>query len=346
MSFITQLFYQNPIENWLIALLTALIAFLILMGVGKILISQLRKYVIKSNAPLNGVFVSVVQSTKKFFLVVTSIFIASQTLNLSIKVQDFIQIIFQVILILQIGFWIDSFVTEYAKIKSNDSSNKTALNSLGVIVRLIVWVIVILLALDNLPNVKITSLITSLGIAGIAVGLAVQKILEDLFASMSISLDQPFQIGDTIDIDGIVGTIEHIGLKSTRIRALTGEQIIMSNSNLLDLPIHNLQRMENRLVAMNLSITYQVKPETLRRIPEMIKEIVEQEEEVRFERAHFKNFGDSGLMIEVIYWIESADYAVYMDKKQNVNLKIFEKFSQEGIEFAYPTQTVFIEKTS
>ena len=346
MSFITQLFYQNPIENWLIALLTAFIAFLILMGVGKILISQLRKYVIKSNAPLNDVFVSVVQSTKKFFLVVTSIFIASQTLNLSIKVHDFIQIIFQVILILQIGFWIDSFVTEYAKIKSNDSSNKTALNSLGVIVRLIVWVIVILLALDNLPNVKITSLITSLGIAGIAVGLAVQKILEDLFASMSISLDQPFQIGDTIDIDGIVGTIEHIGLKSTRIRALTGEQIIMSNSNLLDLPIHNLQRMENRLVAMNLSITYQVKPETLRRIPEMIKEIVEQEEGVRFERAHFKNFGDSGLMIEVIYWIESADYAVYMDKKQNVNLKIFEKFSQEGIEFAYPTQTVFIEKTS
>ena len=346
MSFITQLFYQNPIENWLIALLTAFIAFLILMGVGKILISQLRKYVIKSNAPLNDVFVSVVQSTKKFFLVVTSIFIASQTLNLSIKVHDFIQIIFQVILILQIGFWIDSFVTEYAKIKSNDSSNKTALNSLGVIVRLIVWVIVILLALDNLPNVKITSLITSLGIAGIAVGLAVQKILEDLFASMSISLDQPFQIGDTIDIDGIVGTIEHIGLKSTRIRALTGEQIIMSNSNLLDLPIHNLQRMENRLVSMNLSITYQVKPETLRRIPEMIKEIVEQEEGVRFERAHFKNFGDSGLMIEVIYWIESADYAVYMDKKQNVNLKIFEKFSQEGIEFAYPTQTVFIEKTS
>lgn len=346
MSFFTQLFYPNSIENGLIALLTAIITFLILMGIGKVLISQLRKYVIKSSAPLNDVFISVVQSTKKFFLVVSSIFIASQTLNLPIKIQDFIQIIFQVILILQIGFWINSFVTAYVKIKSNDSTNKTAVNALGVIVRLIVWVIVILLALDNLPNVKITSLITSLGIGGIAIGLAVQKILEDLFASMSISLDQPFQIGDTIDINGIVGTIEHIGLKSTRIRALSGEQIILSNSNLLDMRIHNLQRMENRRVAVNLSITYQVMPETLRRIPELIREIVEQEEGVRFERAHFKNFGDSGLMIEVIYWIESADYAVYMDKKQSVNLKIFEKFSQEGIEFAYPTQTVFIEKTS
>ncbi|MBZ0254689.1 mechanosensitive ion channel family protein, partial [bacterium] len=187
-------------------------------------------------------------------------------------------------------------------------------------------------------------LVTGLGIGGIAIALAVQKVLGDLFASLSIVLDKPFVNGDFVIFDTVLGSIEHIGIKSTRIRSLTGEQIVCSNSDLLNTRIRNFKRMHERRVVFALGVTYQTPADKLEKIPGYIREIIESKDTVRFDRSHFKSYGDFSLNYEIVYYVLSPDYLVYMDIQQAINLEIYRKFEQEGIEFAYPTQTLFLDK--
>jgi len=207
-----------------------------------------------------------------------------------------------------------------------------------------VWFVVILIALDNL-GVNIKTLIAGLGIGGIAVALALQNILGDLFASLSIILDKPFVIGDFIIINEYLGTVEHIGLKTTRIRSLSGEQLIFSNSDLLKSRIRNFKRMYERRVVFTIGVLYQTPYEKLCRIPKMIREIVEGNDQVRFDRAHFKEYGDFSLKFEIVYWIQNPDYNLYMDIQQTINLEIYKKFEASRIKFAYPTQTLFLNQS-
>jgi small-conductance mechanosensitive channel len=201
------------------------------------------------------------------------------------------------------------------------------------------------LVLDNL-GFNITTLVAGLGIGGIAVALALQNILGDLFASLSIVLDKPFVIGDFIIIDNYLGTIEHIGLKTTRIRSLSGEQLVFSNTDLLQSRIRNFKRMFERRVVFSIGVTYQTSADKLAKIPKMIKDIVESKDPVRFDRSHFKDYGDFSLNFETVYWVKSPEYNVYMDIQQAINLELYSKFEAEGIEFAYPTQTLFVTKES
>jgi small-conductance mechanosensitive channel len=203
--------------------------------------------------------------------------------------------------------------------------------------------VVLLVALDNF-GVDITALVTGLGIGGIAVALAVQNILGDLFASLSIILDKPFVIGDFIIVDNYMGNIEHIGLKSTRVRSLSGEQLIFSNSDLLKSRIRNYKRMMKRRVVFAVGVVYQTAPEKLKVIPELIKKMIEAQELTEFDRVHFKEFGNFSLNYEAVYWVCSPDYKTYMDIQQAINLAIFEEFKTQGIEFAYPTQTLFVNQ--
>jgi len=175
-------------------------------------------------------------------------------------------------------------------------------------------------------------------VLGSAVALAVQNILGDLFASFSIVLDRPFVMGDFIIVGEHLGTVEHIGLKTTRLRSLSGEQLVFSNTDLLGSRIRNYKRMAERRVVFSLGVLYQTSPEQLEKIPQMIRDIVEAQTPVRFDRAHFKEYGASSLNFEIVYYVLSSDYALYMDIQQRINYQLKSRLDANGIEFAYPTQ--------
>ena len=238
---------------------------------------------------------------------------------------------------------INFLVTRRVAKDGEDGLNLEAYSVITWIAKAALWTIVVLLALNNL-GIQITALVAGLGISGIAVALAVQNILGDLFASLSIVMDRPFVIGDFIIVGDQMGTVEHVGLKTTRVRSLSGEQIVFSNTDLLSSRIRNYRLMNERRVLFTLGMTYQTPAEKLERIPGMIQEIIEAQEQVRFDRAHFASYGDFSLNFEIVYWVLDRDYALYMDIQQEINLALYRKFEEEGIEFAYPTQTLFIEK--
>jgi small-conductance mechanosensitive channel len=211
------------------------------------------------------------------------------------------------------------------------------------LVRLVVWAAVLLVLLDNL-GVNVTTLIAGLGVGGIAIALAAQNILGDLFSSLSIVFDKPFVVGDFIIVGDFLGSVEHVGLKTTRLRSLSGEQLVFSNTDLLNSRVRNYGRMFERRVVSSLGVTYRTPADKLARIPTMIREIAEREQKLRFDRAHFQTFGESALLFEYVYYVLTPDYNFYMDVQQRINLALFEQFAAEGIEFAYPTQTLFISR--
>jgi small-conductance mechanosensitive channel len=198
---------------------------------------------------------------------------------------------------------------------------------------------VFLMVLDNF-GVNITALVASLGVGGIAVALAVQNILGDLFASLSIMLDKPFELGDFIIVGDVLGSVEHIGLKTTRVRGLGGEQVVFSNGDLLKSRIHNHKRMETRRVAFVLRVAYGTSEEQLCGIPRMLREIISAKPNVDFERAHFFMWGEWSLDFEVVYHFRSPDYILHMDAQQDIFLEIYRRFEEEGIRFAHPMSIV------
>jgi small-conductance mechanosensitive channel len=219
----------------------------------------------------------------------------------------------------------------------------TTLSSVAFLLRILLWVILFLVALDNF-GVNVTTLIAGLGVGGIAMALAVQNILGDLFASFSIVLDKPFVIGDFIIVGDYLGTVEYVGLKTTRIRSLSGEQLIFSNTDLLSSRIRNFKRMYERRVVFSIGVLYQTPVEQVEKIPSMIRDIIEHQNQVRFDRAHFKEYGEYSLNFEVVYWIQNPDYNVYMDIQQAINIALYKRFDKAGIEFAYPTQTLYFPR--
>jgi small-conductance mechanosensitive channel len=226
---------------------------------------------------------------------------------------------------------------------AEDPGLATALGAVGILAQGIIWAIFLLLILQNL-GIQITALVTGLGIGGIAVALAVQNVLGDLLASLSIVLDKPFVIGDFVVVGEFSGTVEHVGLKTTRVRSLSGEQLVFSNSDLLGSRIRNFKRMQERRVAFTVGVTYGTGADKLERIPGMIREVVEGRELVRFDRCHFKSYGDFSLNFETVYYVLLPDYTSYMDVQQAINLEIYRRFQDAGIEFAFPTQTIFLAK--
>ena len=201
----------------------------------------------------------------------------------------------------------------------------------------------LLLILSNL-GFDITTLIASLGIGGVAIALAVQSILSDLFNSLSIYVDKPFTVGDFIIVGDHMGTVQKIGLKTTRIQALQGEEIVISNSELTSSRVRNFKQMQKRRIVFAFGVTYDTSTEKVKKIPEMVKNAIDPLEKAEYDRAHFKNFGDSSLDFEVVYYVLTGDYTEYMDIQQSINLRIMEEFEKEGIEMAFPTRTVHLVK--
>ncbi len=225
--------------------------------------------------------------------------------------------------------------------RGEQQEDQTAQNALNILLRVLLWVLVILLSLENL-GVKISTLVAGLGVGGIAAGLALQHVASDLFASVAIMWDKPFQIGDFITIDTLSGTVERVGIKTTRIRSITGEELIFPNTDLVTGRIHNFRRMEERRIVFSIGATYDTSVENLRAIPSIIQKVIANLPQVRFDRAHFKDFGPSSLDFEIVYFILTAEYTIYMDIQQTINLALIDAFQQRGIEFAFPTQTIIL----
>jgi len=347
-QFLEKSFYHNTLLEWLLAVVILAAVFF----VSKLLVSWLGRILMKAaqktETHLDDLIARLIKKTKFFFLFVLSVFCASLVLALPPVFSLVIRKVLVIAFLLQgavwgttvISFWIDHYIKEK---RGDDAAARTTFSAMGFILRLILWSLIVLLGLDNL-GVNITALVTGLGIGGVAVALAMQTVLSDLFASLSIALDKPFVIGDFIVIDDLRGTVEHVGLKTTRVRSLSGEQLIFSNNDLLKSRIRNFRRMSERRVPFTLGVVYQTPPDKLAAIPGLIKEIIESKEDVRFDRAHFKDFGDFSLNFEAVYWVLSPDYTQFMDIQQEINLDIARRFAAEGIEFAYPTQTLFLSK--
>jgi small-conductance mechanosensitive channel len=223
--------------------------------------------------------------------------------------------------------------------RRHEPEGATALSLLAFAAQVALWSLVLLLALDQL-NFDITALVAGLGIGGVAMALAVQSVLSDLFASLSIVLDKPFTVGDFIVVDNLRGTVERVGIKTTRLRSLDGELLVFSNTDLLKSRIRNFKRMFDRRVEFTIGLVYQTPLEKLRLVPQWLGEIVKAQARTRLDRAHFKQYGDSALVFEIVYYVLDPDHGVYMDVHQAINLAIFERFAREGVEFAHPTHTV------
>ena len=218
------------------------------------------------------------------------------------------------------------------------------ITAMGVGAKVLLWILIVITALKSVFAIEITPLITGLGVSGIAVALAVQNILGDLLAALAIVFDKPFDVGDTIGVDQITGTVEHIGLKTTRIRSITGEQIIIGNSDLLKSRLRNFRRMYQRRALFNLDVTYDTPAATSGQAPGNRRErSCRAQSPVKFDRSHVASFGESAIRIETVYYVLDPDYKTYMDVQQAINLEILRRFGAENVKFAFPSRTVYHE---
>ncbi|HZJ11218.1 MAG TPA: mechanosensitive ion channel family protein [Methyloceanibacter sp.] len=283
-----------------------------------------------------------VDRTSTLFLIITALYAGSLFLELPDRLHSLISSAFTIALFIQLALWADRIASavltwRLAPLQAK-SAMRNALSLIQFFVRVAVWSLALLLLFENI-GFDVTALVAGLGIGGIAVALAAQSVLGDLFSSLAIVLDRPFEVGDFIVFGDQNGTVEKIGIKTTRIRSLSGEQISCSNSDLVKSRIHNFRRMAERRIVLVLGVTYDTPADKLERIPGMVKQIVEAQSQARFDRTHFRSFGDSALEFEVVYFVLSADYTVYMDVQQAINFCVLRTFEEQGIGFAFPTTT-------
>lgn len=348
MEFWNKVYLGNSVKTWLVALAVAAAVYTVLRVLKAVFHRKLKAFSAKTSTDVDDLVAELIRRVKFFFLFPVSVYLGSKVLSLSGKADDILSKIVTIAVIFQGAVW-GSAIFDYTIARARggkeglEDEDKTKLAALGFVFRIALWSLVLLLALDNL-GIKVTALVAGLGVGGIAVALAVQSILGDLFASLSIVLDKPFAIGDYIVVGDHQGTVEHIGLKTTRVRGLGGEQLILANSDLLKSRIRNFKRMAERRIAFTVGVVYRTPAEKLERIPAIIREVIEALPNCRFDRSHFAALGDFSLTFETVYYVTKADYAVYMDAQQAINLDLVRRFQEEGIEFAYPTQTLFLEK--
>ncbi|HTR80237.1 MAG TPA: mechanosensitive ion channel family protein [Bacteroidota bacterium] len=346
MDMLARIYFGNTVLEWLTSLGLALLCLAGLVILKAIIVKRLGAFAAQTSTDVDDLVVEMLKRTKSFFLIILSLFASSLTLDLSPAIVLIVRKVAVLALLGQVVVWgtnvIEYLVRKTSKRrKDEDPSSATTLVALGFFGRLVLWSVVLLLALDNL-GVNITTLIAGLGVGGIAVALAVQSMLGDVLASLSIVLDKPFVIGDFIVVEAYLGAVEYIGLRTTRIRSLSGEQIIFSNADLLRCRIRNYKRMNERRIVFTFGVKYETPHDKLARIGSMVRDIIASKTDIRFDRAHFKEFGNSALNYEVAYYVLSPDYNLYMDLQQEINLELCKKFEEEGIEFAYPTHTVHI----
>ncbi len=341
-------FYGNTVSAWLVALVVAVAIGLGLAVLRPMITRRLAAVAESARTVLDDAFLELVARTHRLFIFILAVYAGATVLILPVPTRALADSIIVIALLAQIALWANHLVITWLARQAeargaDDPATATKFGVLRVPAQIAVWALVALVALDNL-GVDVTALVAGLGVGGIAVALATQNILGDLFASLSIVLDKPFVKGDFIAVGSDMGTVEYIGLKTTRIRALTGEQIVWSNADLLQSRVYNYQDRRERRVVFGFGTVYQTPPDKIAAIPDMVREIIEAQPATRFERGHFTGFGDSSLDFGFVYHMEVPDTATYLDVQQAINLGILRRFEADGIAFAYPTRTLFVER--
>ncbi len=345
-SFLEREFLGVTLEGWLILLALWASITILFVIVRRVVLWRLRKLSERTANVVDDVIYSLVDKTRFYFLLALALYIAVSIAPLTEKIGLYISRVAFVVLLIQVIQWGDQLISDWirrykARKLEDDAAAVMSMQAVGFVARLLLYSIVVLVALDNF-GINVTAMVAGLGIGGIAVALALQNILGDLFASLSIILDKPFVVGDFLIVNDYLGTVEQVGLKTTRLRSLSGEQIVFSNSDLLNSRIRNYKRMFERRIVFSFGVVYDTPADKLQKIAGMVREIVESQDPVRFDRAHFFKFGDFSLDFEVVYYVLVPDYNTYMDIQQAINLELFRRFKADGIEFAFPTQTIFV----
>jgi small-conductance mechanosensitive channel len=334
-------YYGNSLRHWGEAFVTFGLWFTVLPLARAFFARRLAKRT--SDRPIAFLSLprALVDATTRGFMFAVAIYLALRWLDIPPRAEKVVDTLILVMIWWQVGHWLSAFVRHVIEVRRGreyeGAEGAASLNILRFVAVLIVWVIAVLMLLTNL-GVKIGPLIAGLGIGGVAIALAVQNVLGDLFASLSIALDKPFRVGDALVIGDDRGTVEAIGIKSTRLRSVTGEQIIISNGDLLKSRLRNFSRLAHRRVELVLRIAIETPREKVVELPKLIEAAVRAENEAHFERAHFVRYGNDALIFEAAYLVEDADVAKFMNAQQSINFRLLEELGRRGILLAYPVR--------
>lgn len=340
-----RVYYHNTVRDYIIVLAAILIGILLVKFLKRSILLRLVKWTESTETRLDNYLI---ESFSRFGIPVLYFLIIYFSLNyltLTERAGNILEIAITVVVTIMVIRLLISvillIIRSYLNRRHPDRDTVNELGAISLIVNFIIWFIGLGFLLDNM-GYDLTAVIAGLGVGGIAVALAAQNILGDLFNYFVIFLDKPFEVGDFLIVDDKSGTVEHIGVKTTRIKTLSGEQLVFANSDLTSSRIHNFKRMQRRRIVFTIGVTYQTSYENLEKIPGVLKSIVQRQKEVEFDRAHFKTYSDSSLSFEVVYYALNSDYTFYMDTQQAINLAIYKEFASMGVDIAYPTRTLFV----
>ena len=331
--------WGNTVLRWLVVVATVVVVLLSLRIAKALMARRMNRMAERVTDDWYRAVGVVLRRTKMWFLLILSLFFGASFLKFPAEVVHVLAAVTVVALLAQAALWVDALLMFALRRYSEqhrdvDAASVTTLTALGLVGRLGIWAAAVLLVVANL-GIDVTAMIAGLGIGGVAVALAAQNILGDLFASASIVLDKPFVLGDFIVVDDKMGSVEYIGLKTTRLRSISGEQLVFSNADLLKSRIHNYKRMSERRARFTVDVAYDTPCEKLAAISDLLAEVVKAQPQARFERAHFAKFGELSLVFEIVYYVTSADYLAFMDTQQAINLAIVRRFAEMQIGFAF-----------
>ncbi len=335
-----------PLTNLAIATATALVAYVAMSLLLGYAVGRMRALARRSENRIDDTAVEVLGGTNRIFLILAALLIGLGMLDLSDRWNARVGQLWFVALALQLGLWLTRAIAiglrRYEE--RHTSAGMTQVSASATLMswtlRTVLWAVVLLAVLSNL-GINVTAFVASLGVGSIAIALAVQNILGDLFASLSIAVDKPFEVGDAIGFGDLSGTVQHIGLKTTRLQSVSGEQIVISNADLLKQVVKNYRRMGDRRIAFKFGVSYDTTPEQLEAIPGIVRQLIESRPSLRLDRVHFQALGANSLDFEVVYFVADPNYGLYMDEQQRLNLQLLRELAALGIEFAFPRRTVY-----
>jgi small-conductance mechanosensitive channel len=340
--------FGNTVQAWLTAALSAAILFLVLVVVRRILVSRIGALAARTSTHVDDTIVAMLEATRTWVCAAFAVLTSFSALDLG-RVGPHLPAALKLVVLWQLALWGGAAIAYWMqhhlshRTTESDRTSVAMITAIGVMAKVLLWTLVVITALTSVFAINITPLITGLGVSGIAVALAVQNILGDLLAALAIVFDKPFDIGDPIGVDQVSGTVERIGLKTTHLRSLSGEQIIIGNSDLLKSRLRNYRRMQQRRVVLNLDVTYDTPVDLLATLPGVIQQIVMAQSPVKFDRSHLSSFGESAIRFETVYIVLVADYTKYMDIQQAIDLEVLRRFAALNVKLAFPTQTLYHE---
>jgi len=311
---------------WVAVALTLLLA-------QRVIIRRLGDRAGESPAELDNFFVAMLRKTRFVFVLFVAMALASAALSLPPRLRVAVSTVGRIALLIQIALWGGELIAAVFRryfSRARDAGSSTTIEALSYAARLILWILIILVGLESF-GIHVTALVAGLGIGGIAVALAVQNILGDVFAALSILFDKPFVVGDLIDVGPYSGTVIHIGIKSTRIRSVTGEQIILANGELLKSGVRNFERAGQRRAVLITRIAPDTPPVRVKEVSEILRRVVESEPQARFSRAHFRTITDNSFEFETVYFLPASDYDSFLDVQQSINLALLAAMKESGI---------------